>query len=114
MNWREKMRDTTLVLLALALGGCSMTLPVTGSLEDGSETFTGSATGYMDGGGTLTLISNKGLSCTGTFVYVTRRDGKGTFNCTNGQSGPFEFVSTGTRGTGTGRIGSRPFTFSFG
>lgn len=108
------MRNATVILLALSAAACSMTLPVTGSLEDGSETFTGSATGYMDGGGTLTLTSNKGLSCTGTFVYVTRRDGKGTFNCTNGQSGPFEFVSTGNRGTGTGRIGSRPFTFTFG
>jgi hypothetical protein len=102
------------LVLVTGLTACSMTLPVMGSMEDGSETFTGSATGYMDGGGTLTLSSNKGLSCTGSFVYVTRRDGKGTFNCTNGQSGPFEFVSTGTRGTGTGRIGNRPFTFTFG
>lgn len=101
-------------LAVLSLGACSMTLPVQGSIEDGSETFTGQATGYMDGGGNLTITSNKGLTCSGTFVYVTRRDGRGTFNCSNGQSGPFEFVSTGTRGTGTGRIGPRPFTFTFG
>lgn len=103
-----------LVFVALGLGACSMTLPVQGSIEDGSETFTGSATGYMDGGGKLEIMSNKGLSCSGTFVYVTSRNGRGTFTCANGQSGPFEFVSTGTRGTGTGRIGSRPFTFTFG
>jgi hypothetical protein len=101
-------------MIAATLTACSMTLPVMGSLEDGSETFTGSATGYMDGGGNLTITSNKGLSCTGTFVYVTNRNGNGTFNCTNGQSGPFEFVSTSNRGTGTGRICPRPFTFTFG
>lgn len=91
-----------------------MTLPVQGAMEDGTETFTGSATGYMDGGGTLQITSNKGLACSGQFVYETRRNGSGTFNCTNGQSGPFQFVSTGTRGTGTGRLGGRPFTFTFG
>lgn len=108
------MKVAYCALIASSIGACSMTLPVQGSIEDGSETFTGSATGYMDGGGTLTISSNKGLSCAGTFVYVTRRNGSGTFNCNNGQSGPFDFVSTGTRGTGTGRIGTRPFTFTFG
>ena len=83
-------------------------------MTDGGETFTGTATGYTDGGGNLTITSNKGMSCSGAFVYVTRRNGSGTFTCTNGQSGAFDFVSTGTRGTGTGRIGSRPFTFVFG
>lgn len=109
------MRSTSIVLLGLlGLGACSMTLPVRGGVEDGSETFTGSATGYMDGGGTLTLASNKGRSCTGRFVYVTRRNGEGTFTCDDGQSGPFEFVSTGTSGTGTGRLGGKRFTFTFG
>lgn len=97
-----------------ALSGCSMTLPVTGSMEDGSETFTGSATGYMDGGGNLTITSNKGQTCSGTFVYVTRREGEGTFKCGDGTTGPFTFVSTGTRGTGKGRLGGKPFTFTFG
>lgn len=100
----------TLALLA----GCSMTLPVTGQTENGAETFTGQATGYAEGGGTLTLVSSKGRSCSGNFVYVTGRKGEGTFTCTNGQSGSFSFVSTGTRGTGTGKIGSEPFTFTFG
>jgi hypothetical protein len=96
------------------LAACSMTLPVTGQSAEGDETFTGSATGYVDGGGTLEIASSKGRKCSGTFVYVTRRNGSGTFTCTDGQSGPFNFVSTGTRGTGTGTIGGRSFTFSFG
>lgn len=98
----------------LVLTACSMTLPVTGQTENGSETFSGKATGYADGGGTLSLESSKGRSCSGNFVYVTGRRGEGTFTCTNGQSGSFSFVSTGTRGTGTGKIGSEPFTFTFG
>jgi hypothetical protein len=103
-----------LVLVAVMVGGCSLTLPVQGQMATGDETFSGTATGYADGGGTLTILSSKGTRCEGTFVYVTRRTGSGTFNCSNGQSGPFEFVSTGTRGTGTGTLGGRPFTFTFG
>lgn len=104
----------SLAVAMAAVAACSMTLPVQGALEDGTETFTGSATGDMDGGGKLQISSNKGRSCSGTFVYVTGRNGRGTFTCSDGQSGPFEFVSTGIRGTGTGRIGSKPFTFTFG
>lgn len=108
------MRIAFAVIASVMLAGCSMTLPVQGQLANGEETFSGSATGYSDGAGTLEIKSNKGTSCKGTFVYVTRRDGKGTFNCSNGQSGPFEFVSSGTRGTGTGTLGGKPFTFTFG
>ena len=101
---------------ALVLAGCatSLTLPVTGQMETGDETFTGTATGYMDGGGDLTIVSDRGRTCEGTFVYVTRRTGEGTFTCDDGSSGPFKFVSTGTRGTGTGRLGGEQFTFTFG
>lgn len=100
--------------VALLLPACSSTLPVTGQMMDGSESFTGSATGYLDGGGTVELVTNKGVKCSGSFVYVTRRNGSGTFTCANGESGPFSFVSTGQRGTGTGTIGGRPVTFTFG
>lgn len=101
-------------LCAIILSGCGMTLPLKGQSESGDETFTGKATGYIDGAGTLELTSNKGLKCKGTFVYVTHRNGEGTFTCSTGQSGSFSFVSTGTRGTGTGSVGNRKFTFTFG
>ncbi len=91
-----------------------MTLPVKGQMASGGETFTGTATGYSDGGGTLTIVSNRGRTCSGNFVYVTSRNGEGVFQCSDGQSGPFTFVSTGVRGTGTGEIGGRLFTFTFG
>lgn len=111
MNYRAGLTACALVALT---SGCAMTLAVKGQSATGGETFSGTATGYMDGAGTLTITSNKGRKCTGDFVYVTRREGSGTFTCNDGSSGPFNFVSTGTRGTGTGTIGGTPFTFTFG
>ena len=102
------------VAVALLVVGCSKTLPVSGQVQNSSETFTGSATGYMDGSGTLTLISNNGTTCAGNFVYVTSREGEGVFRCDDGRSGPFTFVSTGSRGTGQGSLGNQAFTFTFG
>jgi hypothetical protein len=107
-------RRAVAILAPLFLVACSMTLPVTGRVEGTDETFTGRATGYMDGGGDLELTSNMGARCTGSFVYVTSRQGRGMFNCNDGRTGPFEFVSTGTRGTGTGDFSGRRFTFTFG
>lgn len=100
--------------LAAPLAACSVTLGVQGGMEDGDETFTGTATGYLDASGTLRITSSKGTTCTGGFVYVNSRQGQGTFMCSDGRSGPFQFVSTGTHGTGTGRLGGRAFTFTFG
>lgn len=109
-------RTATLALTILAttmLTACSMTLPVQGLVE-GGETMTGTATGQMNGGGSLQITTSKGASCSGNFVYVTHRQGSGVFNCSDGRSGPFDFVSTGTSGTGTGMFGSQRFTFTFG
>jgi len=101
------------VLLGAMVGGCSMTLPVNGHVEGTGEAFTGEATGYSDGAGNLKISSPK-TTCTGQFVYTSRREGKGTFTCADGRSGPFEFVSTGTRGTGTGDFAGKRFIFTFG
>lgn len=103
-----------LVVTGLAVSGCSLTLPVRGQVSETDETFTGTATGYMDGAGTLEIVSNKGAVCKGNFVYVTRREGEGVFNCNDGRSGPFTFVSTGNRGTGRGTMGGKTFIFTFG
>jgi hypothetical protein len=98
----------------LLLTACSMTLSVWGVVQDSDESFSGTATGYLDGGGHLTVVSSKGVNCTGNFVYVTRRRGEGVFQCSDGRSGPFWFVSTGTRGTGHGTLGDQNFIFTFG
>ena len=91
-----------------------MTLPVRGQIQNSGEVFTGTATGYMNGGGDLTIVSSNGATCTGNFVYETRRRGAGVFTCDDGRTGPFEFVSTGTSGTGFGDLGGQRFTFTFG
>lgn len=91
-----------------------MTLPVRGQVQNSDETFSGTATGYMDGGGNMMLVSSKGAVCKGNFVYVTGRNGEGVFSCDDGRSGPFQFVSTGSRGTGYGDLGGQRFTFTFG
>lgn len=98
----------------LLLSSCSMTLPVRGQMTSGAKTFTGTATGYMGGGGDLSITLNDGTTCTGNFVYINPRQGEGVFTCSNNKSGPFAFVSTGTSGTGTGVIGGEYFTFTFG
>ena len=100
--------------ILIALSGCSLTLPVRGQMETTSETFEGTATGYMDGSGNLNVQTKDGLTCTGNFVYVTNRNGEGVFNCEDGRSGPFTFVSTGSRGTGKGTLNGVTFTFTFG
>lgn len=96
------------------LSACSMTLPVKGQLQQTNETFTGQATGYMSGSGVLTVVTSKGATCSGDFVYVTQRQGEGVFTCDDSRSGPFQFVSTGFSGTGFGDLGGERFTFTFG
>jgi hypothetical protein len=101
-------------LIVLACTGCALTLPVRGQVQNSPETFSGTATGHLGGGGELSLVSSKGAVCRGNFVYVTRRQGEGVFNCDDGRSGPFTFASTGTAGTGYGTLGNERFTFTFG
>ncbi|KGU57230.1 hypothetical protein NY99_04735 [Xanthomonas phaseoli pv. phaseoli] len=99
---------------AALLSACSITLPVRGQVQNSTETFTGTATGGMTGGGTLTIVSSNGPTCKGNFVYAERRRGEGVFSCNDGRTGPFQFVSTGTSGTGYGDLGGQRFTFTFG
>lgn len=110
----NKKIAVALLPIMLAVSACSMTLPVRGSIQNSAEVFTGTATGYMSGGGTLHLVSSGGAVCDGNFVYVNGRQGEGVFHCDDGRSGPFQFVSTGTRGTGHGDLGGQRFTFTFG
>lgn len=91
-----------------------MTLPVKGRFESGAVTFTGTATGYLDGSGTISLVASNGLTVKGDFIYVTNRQGEGTFTASDGRSGSFQFVSTGQKGTGTGTLGDDKVTFTFG
>jgi hypothetical protein len=68
----------------------------------------------MDGAGELAITLDGGVRCSGRFVYVNGREGSGVFNCADGRTGPFTFVSTGSRGTGSGRLNGVEFVFTFG
>lgn len=107
-------RLTAAALFVIASAGCTLTLPVRGQVQNTQETFSGTATGHLDGEGNLNMVSSKGAVCKGNFVYVNGRQGEGVFNCDDGRSGPFTFVSTGTAGTGYGTLGNERFTFTFG
>ena len=58
---------TCSLLLAMIFVGCSMALPVKEHGQSSDETFSGTATGFMDGGGNLGIVSSKGAVCTGDF-----------------------------------------------
>jgi hypothetical protein len=100
--------------IAANCAACSLTLPVRGQVTNSAETFSGTATGHLSGGGNLEIVSSKGAVCKGNFVYVNGRQGEGVFNCDDGRSGPFSFVSTGTAGTGHGTLNQEKFIFTFG
>jgi hypothetical protein len=108
------LSKSSAICAAMLILACSLTLPVQGSVQNSAETFTGTATGYIDGAGDLHIVSNEGPVCDGNFVYVNSRQGEGVFTCSDGRTGPFQFVSTGKRGTGHGTLGGQNFTFTFG
>ena len=104
-----------LSLMGSALTGCTtLTLPVEASMQNSAERFSGTATGHMDGAGDLELTSTRGEKCTGRFVYINGRQGSGTITCAGGRNGAFDFVSTGSRGTGQGQISGERMTIVFG
>lgn len=112
------MRAVCFAMTMVALAGCGtpspMVLPVQGQVQGSMETFSGTATGYANGNGYLDVVTSTGVSCSGNFLYTNRRHGRGVFRCSDGRSGPFRFVSSGTRGLGEGSLGTQIFTFTFG
>lgn len=110
MVWRAAI----MAGVAVALSGCAVTLNVRGQVDRSAETFTGTIVANIDSDGTIQVVSNRGVRCSGQYVVVTRREGTGTLTCDDGRSGPFQFAAVGTRGTGSGRLGGETMTFTFG
>lgn len=112
---RPVVRLGALALMVGALSGCTtLTLPVAASMQNSAEQFAGTATGHMNGAGDLELTSTSGEKCSGRFVYINGRQGSGTITCAGGRNGAFDFVSTGSRGTGQGQISGERMTIVFG
>ena len=113
-NPRLFMSLLLLTTAMLILSGCSFSLPVRGQVENSTETFLGTATGFKSRNGSMEVITNKGSHCNGTFVYTGSHMGTGIFTCDDGRTGPFEFSYHGLTGVGVGRFGDSKFTFTFG
>jgi hypothetical protein len=109
-----KLAKLAVPTLAAALTGTCAARSIEGMVEGGGEVFSGGSFREIDGGGVLTVRSSRGAICTGEFVYVRVRQGEGTFRCSDGRIGPFQFAATARGGTGTGHFGSKRFVFSFG
>lgn len=103
---------------AIALGAAACTTaPVRGSIDGvaSAETFTGTARGYVvDKSGSLTFTTSHGVNCSGRFVYLTAQSASGTFDCGDGQSGPFELARTGDKWAGSGIVGNRRVLIELG
>jgi hypothetical protein len=74
-------------LMLLALGACSATRPASGSMEDGSETFSGTSMVNGDRTGTLIVQSDKGLLCTGDGATSATTSGAGSLTATMARAG---------------------------
>lgn len=102
--------------LAASLAACDSSVRMTGTTPDG-EVFTGTATatGAWDTSGPIHLISNRGLTCVGNFVFdgIMGPAGKMTFTCNNGETGHSSMYGV-LSGTGEGYLGQRPIKLRWG
>lgn len=111
----ERLTGLLLAVATLGLSGC-LTLPVKGEYREAGEKFLGSATGYMNGEGDISIISENGAKCEGNFRYINRGvNGDGGFTCSDGRMGDFFFTSNGHEGEGFGKDNEgKLFRFHFG
>lgn len=102
--------------VALLAAACSVTAAVYGIVGDDGEVYTGTATGGMDGRGSMNLSNSRGTSCIGTFRYVTNDHGVGLLTCSDGDQAQVQFNAlsmTSGYGFGVSRSG-RNVKFAFG
>ncbi|MCP9810263.1 trypsin-like peptidase domain-containing protein [Cyanobium sp. HWJ4-Hawea] len=116
-------KQTLLIPLSIAalsmLSSCSLTVPLI-VFSGNSEILRGSATGYLDGRGSIEFQSTQNdTKCTGAFEYKRRGYkgwGTGSASCTDGTSADFSFdAATNSKGYGAGEDSKgRPFLFAYG
>ena len=102
------------------LTGCSLTVPLIVFSGNGEEVLKGTATGYLDGHGTIKFAGTKlDVKCTGGFQYQRRGYagwGTGKVSCTDGTKANFKFdAATSSKGYGSGEDNKgRFFFFAYG
>jgi hypothetical protein len=104
----------TLSLGSLLLSGCADN--VEGKMLHAPETFTGEATGSIDGNGSITLTSSRGTRCSGPYQQVpnnnaaevggeTTENGVAMLTCSDGRTGKVMFTVGADQAVGTGMLG---------
>jgi hypothetical protein len=106
------MRKATVTLLLL-LASCHGRnhVDLVGSFNESGQGVTGKATGVPGIAGDVVLQGDHGLSCTGTWKYITAGMGAGTLQCADGETGTFLYLEKD--GTSYGQIGNRLLTIKF-
>ena len=111
---------TTFLSIALALGsvlllpGCAGN--VEGKMLHAPETWTGDASGSIDGNGSITLESNRGTHCEGPYRQVPNdtagevgadqsENGVAMLTCSDGRTGRVMFTVGADQAVGTGMLG---------
>lgn len=97
------------------MGLFSAEAPVIAMLHD--DLFSGTATGYVDGTGTIEMAStvNDSLRCIGSFRYTGAKVGAGHITCNDGAVADFQFNALSSlSGYGMGTSARGPMTFTFG
>lgn len=115
-------RFVSVVASVCALSACSVTVPVTGMMGDGSELYKGTATGYMGGTGDIKMKGlASGVECFGGFTYTRISGGTGSKGiadvmCKDGRKATVEFMAESlNKGMGSGHDSSgKPFVFTYG
>lgn len=100
------------LVAALAVAGCADSIKLTGSTGDG-ETFSGVAVagGGFDQSGTLQLVSNRGMTCVGTYAFegLSGPKGRADLSCSDGST-TVAALDMPSR-TGVGALGTRQLHF---
>ena len=115
----QKAGVISVASIAFLLQSCSLTVPLI-VFSGTSEVLEGSATGRLDGTGTVEFSSKKlDVTCQGEFEYQQRSAkgwGTGTASCSDGTNADFKFdAATTSKGYGAGEDSKgRPFMFAYG
>jgi S1-C subfamily serine protease len=93
MRYFRCLRAGAALAAALQATACSVTANVIGYVSDSAEVYTGSATGYASGNGTIEMVDKTGDKCAGSFHYTGSAAGVGAITCSTGERATFQFVA---------------------
>lgn len=92
----------------LLLGGCGSAIPMGGETAEG-ERFVGSLTTRGRDYGPMEMRNERGVECSGIWLFDVQSSGSASFTCSDGRSGTAEL----TAGTMKGMLDGKPFIGTF-